>query len=367
MVARSVSDPLAFAQGDSNEKLISFNRGTMTHKFGITYISFYPFDYNAFLSSSYDHTLKIYSSDSLTVSGSFELGSIVYAHAMSPVASHLLVACATQHPNVRLVDLRSGHDIQALAGHQSAVLALAWSPKNEHILASGGVDGTVRLWDVRRSSPNLCLLDMEDFVGVVGHDGLGSGASPRLRGKAHSSVVNGLSWTDNGNHIVTAGHDNRVRVWDAATGANTLVSFGPTVKNTRLVNRSLLISPTSALPPGKELLFYPNEQEILIFKLHEGKLVKRLKVSSPMSTSSRTGERNVRNSTTGLAWRGPADGIVSGHLDGQIRAWAPRTREDEDADADAEDSAYDGEEVRNKRKALDDIFRDLTRPKITFT
>jgi hypothetical protein len=29
-------------------------------------------------------------------------------HAPSPIASHLLVACATQHPAVRLVDLRTG-------------------------------------------------------------------------------------------------------------------------------------------------------------------------------------------------------------------------------------------------------------------
>jgi DNA excision repair protein ERCC-8 len=183
-----------------------------------------------------------------------------------------------------------------------------------------------------------------------------------------------VSWTDDGKYIITAGNDNRVRVWDAATGANTLVSFGPTLKNTHLFNLSLLTTPTSSMPPGRELLFYPNEQEILVFELHEGKLLKRLKAPGPAtsSVSFRTGERNVRNRTTGLAWRGPADGIVSGHLDGQIHAWIPRTRDDEDADAEEAEwmgPSGDGkeDEVGKKRKALDDVFRDLTRPKVTFT
>ncbi len=74
------------------------SRNTTSHKFGITHISFYPFDSLAFLSSSYDHTLKISATEGLVPSASFDLDSKVYSHAISPVANHLLVACATQHP-----------------------------------------------------------------------------------------------------------------------------------------------------------------------------------------------------------------------------------------------------------------------------
>src|SRR4051794_32697885 len=84
------------------------SRTSLTHKFGITQLRFFPFDSGAFLSTSYDHHLKIYSTETLAVSGDFDLSSIVYTHALSPIANHLLVACATQHPTVRLVDLRSG-------------------------------------------------------------------------------------------------------------------------------------------------------------------------------------------------------------------------------------------------------------------
>src|SRR5437016_166207 len=106
-------------------------RSASAHKYGITHLSFYPFDSAAFLSSSYDHHLKLYATDRLQVSADFDLSSIVYTHALSPIASHLLVACATQHPAVRLVDLRSGSSTHSLAGHHGALLALAWNPTLE--------------------------------------------------------------------------------------------------------------------------------------------------------------------------------------------------------------------------------------------
>jgi DNA excision repair protein ERCC-8 len=243
----------------------------------------------------------------------------------------------------------------------------------EHILASGGIDGTVRLWDIRKSSGALGVLNMEDSTGITGTDGMGRSARPRDAGKAHMAAVNGITWTDDGSYLVTAGHDERIRVWDAGTGANTLASFGPTIKNGHLSNLPLVVSPSSTSSSGKEIFFYPNEKELLMFELHEGKLLKRLKVPGPTMAAvrSRTGERNIKNRITGLVRRGEADGIYSAHTDGQIRAWLPRTGEDEMLDKEAEDSLKrrdddPDEGVKRKRQALDDIFRDLTRQKITF-
>lgn len=299
------------------------------------------------------------------------MNSKIYTHALSPIASHLLVACATQHPAIRLVDLRSGYSAQSLAGHQGALLSLAWSPTVEHVLASGGTDGTIRLWDVRKSAGTLGLLDMEDSVGVSGMDDFGSRIRPMDKAKAHNGAVNGISWTEDGAYLISAGQDEKVRVWDTSTGANTLASFGPTLKNAHLSNLPLLTSPSLMTSPGKDVLYYPNEQEILVFELHEGKLLKRLKVSGPniAAVRSRTGERNIRNRVTSLAWKSVVDGIYSGHSDGQIRVWKPKTKDDEVADEEEKTEssrAEEPEEFRKKRKALYDVFGDLTRQKITF-
>lgn len=353
--------------------LLKNGRTSTAHRFGITHLSFYPFDSAAFLSSSYDHHLKLYATETLAISADFDLQSIIYTHALSPIASHLLVACATQLPTVRLIDLRSGSSTHSLAGHHGALLSVAWSPTLEHILASGGVDGTVRLWDIRKSSGSLGVLDMEDSTGIAGFDGMGRGARGRNRGKAHQGAVNGLTWTDNGSYIVSAGHDDRVRVWDAGKGSNTLASFGPTLKNGHLSNLPLVTSPTSLTRPQKELLFYPNEREILMFELHEGRLIKRLRVPGPAlaAVRSRTGERSTKNRTMALAWRSAVDGIYSSHSDGQIRAWMPRTKDDAIADEEEEQSlnnltADDDISGKRKRQVLDDVFKSLTRQKISF-
>ena len=247
---------------------------------------------------------------------------------------------------------------------------MAWSPTVEHILASGSIDGAIRVWDVRKSSAALGVLDMEDSLGIIGTNGLGAGARSRDTGKAHNGAVNGITWTDNGSYIISAGQDERVRVWDAATGANTLASFGPTLKNSHLSTLPLLVSPAILKSPNKELLFYPNEKELLIFELHEGRLTKRLKIAGPTiaAVRSRTGERNIRNRITAMAWRAPFDSVYTAHSDGQIRAWIPWTDEDETLLREEESKKTVDEEIgaKRKRQVLDDVFRGLTKQKITF-
>lgn len=342
------------------------------HRFGITHLSFYPFDSLAFLSSSYDHTLKIYATETQTLSASFNLDSVVYSHALSPIADHLLVACATQHPAVRLVDLRSGASAHSLAGHRGAVLSVAWSPRDEHILASAGSEGTVKLWDIRRSTGSLGVLDMDDSVGIGGEDGRGQNARPRNQGKAHVGACNGVIWTEDGRHLVTAGHDERVRVWDVGVGANALSHFGPLVKNTHLSTLLPLLPPRHI--SKSQVMLYPNEKELLMFDLFEGTLLKRLRVAVAPSGST-AGRRNVKNNNriTSLAWRSGDVELYSAHSDGLIRAWKPKTKEevqierDEEAEQGGDDEDEDEDESRKrKRKALDDVFRDLTKRKITF-
>ena len=300
------------------------------HRYGVTHLSFYPFDSAAFLSTSYDQTLKLWSAATAQVSGSFALGAKAYTHAVSPIASHLLVACATQHPAVRLVDLRSSAAVQSLVapgilgGAAGANLAVAWSPTHEHVLASGSLDGAVRIWDVRRSSALVGLLDFEDSLGPLhpsrlhnvtgpsGADGL-AGRGIRSTARAHNAPVNGITWTDDGAYVVTAGLDRKIRVWDAATGANTLAAFGPAVRNDTLARITMFVSPTGLMPKGRDLLFFPSEREVLVMDLHEGTTATRLRAMEPSVSSVRAaqgGERTVRNRVTSSMY---SHQLYSGH------------------------------------------------------
>ncbi|KAI1332827.1 WD40-repeat-containing domain protein [Xylariaceae sp. FL0255] len=378
------------SSSDHFKPIASIPQSPRTHKFGITHLSFYPFDPAAFLSTSYDQTLKVWSTNEARLSASFTLSSKVYTHTISPIASHLLVACGTQHPAVRLVDLRSGSSIQSLTGHGGAIFAASWSPRHEYVLATGSVDGTVRIWDIRRAGACVGMLDHEDSLGLY-YNGMldATNGKVRIRGaaKAHAGPVNGLTWTDDGSYIISAGHDQRIRVWDAATGRNTLSRFGPSIKNSQLAGVTMFTSPVGLNHPGKELLFWPNESEILIMDLHDGQTMTRLRGTGAMVSgvrSAKGSERSVKNRITSIVWRGAGGGggssgvvmgganmpgaIISAHLDGQIRAWIPQPDDDEANDDGDDDANQDNDEDRSKkRKALNDVFNSLMGKKITFT
>ena len=235
------------------------------------------------------------------------------------------------------------------------------------------------------------MLDLEDSIGINGEDGHGTNARPRQQGKAHVGACNGAVWSDDGAFLITTGHDERVRVWDVARGANTLVHFGPVIRNSALARVEPLLVPGNVIEPGKGgVMFYPNEREVLMFELSEGRLLRRLRAAGskigaqPLNQAgdgggrggSSGGLRNAKNRVTSLAWRGAGHvEMYSGGSDGVVRAWMPRTKEEEvveeeeEQSGDSGDGDGDGEAAERKRKrvALDEVFRDLTKRKITFT
>ena len=81
-------------------------------------------------------------------------------------------------------------DLGTLAGHTGPVLAVACSPDGR-LLASGGSDGTIRLWDVALQR------EVRTLPGHVG---------------AVRSLIFGSRW------LASAGDDHIVRLWDIAAG-----------------------------------------------------------------------------------------------------------------------------------------------------
>lgn len=350
----SLSSPLIHHSQTHYTPRLTAPRNKHTHKNGITSLSFYAFDNEAYLSSSYDHKLQIGYTEKLTPTASWDLGSVVHAHAISPIAQHLLVACATQSSIVKLVDLKSGTALHGLLGHQGDVLAVAWSPQNEHVLASAGADGTVRLWDIRRSAACVGVLDLEDEVGIMARGG------QKMWGCAHVGAANAVAWTADGSTIVTGGHDERIRVWDADTGRNTLVHFGASVRDRRLAG----VVPVIVEEDGRQLVLWPNEQWILLGDIVEGRILRRLRIKGTVVAQGSKGTRVVKERVTGVAWRGPGCvEVYSGHADGVIRAWIPQA----EVEAEVNEEEQVDDEVTKKRKALEEIHRDMTKRKITFT
>lgn len=242
------------------------------------------------------------------------------------------------------------------------------------------------IFDIRRAGHNsaIATLDMDDAVGVVP-----TTAAPRSfrnrpsfsrHARAHNGIVTGVRWTSNGSHLVTAGQDARIRVWDATTGANTLVHFGPRIRNSvssHIAERVPLILPSHVLFPGHETLLWPNfndqddRGEIFMFELREGVFVKRLKVPGVLSSfrHDAKGQSNALSAgrINALAWRGngaSGEGLemFSAHGDGTIRTWVSQVPEN-----DLEEEEEMLEDRKRKRDVLDEIYQGLSGRNVTFT
>jgi DNA excision repair protein ERCC-8 len=221
------------------------------HKYTIETVQWYPFDTGVFSTSGMDGSLKVWDTNALQVVVDFANlpGGKVYDHAMSPIAGHGLIAVGTKHNRVKLCDPSSGSSTHELAGHKSDVLAVAWSPASEYLLATGGRDSRVILWDIRTAGP-LHVLDQ--------HNGGQAGASSFVV-TSHNGEVNGLSFLPNGLHLVTTGRDHRLRLWNADTGKNELKHY-PRIDNVYQKKIKLGVSAMTKQP----LLFCPSRYLTLI-------------------------------------------------------------------------------------------------------
>ena len=80
-----------------------------------------------------------------------------------------------------------------LTGHTDSVEDIQWSPNEENVLASCGIDKSIRFWDIRENSKN----------------------PPKILKDAHNSDVNVISWNTIRNHLfASGGDDNTFKVWD---------------------------------------------------------------------------------------------------------------------------------------------------------
>ncbi|XP_068135171.1 DNA excision repair protein ERCC-8 [Hyperolius riggenbachi] len=279
------------------------------HKFSVETVQWYPHDTGMFTSSSFDKTLKVWDTNTLRLAEVFQFDGTVYSHHMSPIATkHSLIAVGTKNPKVQLCDLKSGSCSHILQGHRGEVLSVCWSPRYDCILATASADSRVKLWDVRKASSCLITLDQ--------HSGEKSKSSSEAANTAHDGRVNGLCFTSDGLHLLTLGTDHRMRLWNSATGDNTLVNYG---KVSNCSRKSVKFTVSVGCNP--EFVFVPLDTKIAIYTIYTGVQISVL--------------RGHYNDVYCCVFQPYYQELYSGSKDSNILAWVPAMREpvpDEDSE-----------------------------------
>jgi len=134
---------------------------------------------------------------------------------------------------VQLCDaFRGGSPTHELIGHDGGgVNAVVWDPHRPFRLASGGDDGSVRLWDIRKAGAAACLgaLDRDEEMYHTANNDDGSDGNPRKKVRvglgrsmsrmqqgieSHGGPVTALAFAPSGEDLVSAGSDGRMHHWD---------------------------------------------------------------------------------------------------------------------------------------------------------
>ncbi len=112
--------------------------------------------------------------------------------ALSPDGK--LLATGGLDGTIRLWDLATGNLVRALIGHDSYVYGLAFSPAGRYLASGGSFDGTARIWEVSTGQPLKIL-------------------------RGHPGYLVQVAWTPDGRKLVGAGDGSGdISVWEIATG-----------------------------------------------------------------------------------------------------------------------------------------------------
>jgi len=140
---------------------------------------------------------------------------------------------------ISLWDVATGRKLAVLQGHTLGVSALSFAPDGK-TLFSASPDGTVKLWDIASKKSTHTL-------------------------HAHSTTVYALAISPNGKTIAAAGADRLIDLWDAGTLAN-VASYDDT-----------FVVSLAFSPDGKRLASGNSEGEIRVWDVSTGKVIHRMK------------------------------------------------------------------------------------------
>ncbi len=231
--------------------------------------------------------------------------------SFSPDGRRVLTASADG--TAKVWDIPMGNELLTLQGHTASVNAGIFSTDGIHIATTSG-DGTVRVWDSKTGDELLMLTlpapsgiafdskgeylaianDLESNGSVTIWDITSGENTLTLPGHPRGSLA--VVYSRDGMHIITAGRDAKIRVWNLEDGEET------TVLNETIPIYSLAVSPN-----GRQIAAGGIDGTVKVWDLETARLLFEL-----------TGHTDVVSS---LAFSPDAKYLASSSVDGSSRVW----------------------------------------------
>jgi hypothetical protein len=208
----------------------------------------------------------------------FQHTDTVWSLAYSPDGR--LLASGGSDALVRVWDAETGRERHRCAGHRGRVSAVAFSPDGR-LLASGSSDGNIFLWDTATGKR----------VGVC---------------KGHAGWVLSVAFSADGKTLASGSYDETARLWDVATGQERRLFEG----------HEGPVSGVVLMPDGNTLVTAGFDSTLRVWNLDSGKLRHRTK-------------RARRGELLGLTLAGDGSWVVSTSAVGALIRGRPESEGDD--------------------------------------
>jgi WD40 repeat protein/tetratricopeptide (TPR) repeat protein len=217
----------------------------------------------------------------------------------------------------------AGGELLTLAGYESAVAAVVFSPDGKTITATGSTDGHVQTWDLSGKRVDTVFKNTQTGAraaafsknGVLaigaGRDvllGQPGASAPRRLPSEHKDSVNDLAFSPDGRRLVSGSDDGTAIVWELPSG-KPLGSLAPEGQTGRVVA-------VAYSPDGEIIATGGEDKTIRLWRADTRKLL-----------------REIRGPLLGildLAFTADSRKVVSGNQDKTVRIWDATTGAEED-------------------------------------
>lgn len=229
----------------TNQGNISLYKTIAGHKQDVQAVAITP-DSQKIASGSFDGQIKIWNLKTgeliQALNGHSQAGEIISSIAISSDGKTLVSSADIYQKNIKIWDLSTGKLLSTLNA-PVGVSVVAISPDSQ-ILASGGADGTIKLWNLALGaeigtfsghlgrvfsvafSPNgqwlasgaedgsIYLWNLSQIKGKVGFD-----LQPDHRLLGHTNIVHSVAFSPDSQRLASGSADKTIKLWQIETGA----------------------------------------------------------------------------------------------------------------------------------------------------
>lgn len=209
----STSKRYNFYRGSNHPTTTQTSNDTRSHRFGISNVNWYGPDNGMFFTAGQDEIIKIWDTETFKPVQEIQFGYKINQMDQPATKPFIVVACEDDYP--RLIDLqrmnlgitifgkRTGgmKTFKYESQRRSEVLTCKINPRDSNLMASGDLNGHVKIWDLRMGNQLLLELMKNDIIE----------GKPLMN--AHSKSCNDLIWNDQGNKLISIGMDGKIIQW----------------------------------------------------------------------------------------------------------------------------------------------------------